>query len=439
MNDDDKLLTIQEAAAFLRTPVATVRFWRSQRVGPLSFKIGRRIHYCCPKSWPGSTSHTVSGDSAITDGAIQSAPRRSLHAGEEGRLVWATSRSVRTGGGGLATATAQTRSTPATSTARSMHSAGLTRSPLRRCAATTSIRRPRAPPWPNGVRHGSTDIAPAARRLSARPRSTWLIIVEFGSYALSAVKPSDVKAWTARLSVGGSRGLLRLRPARAAVAAHERRCARRSDCPEPCSRRTSPGTGSQRPYVASHRAVWMLHDAVAARTSAAILLGAFVGLRLAEACRASARRRRLHARRRIACGSVAGRALKSEISKTPVPIPTARAPLWRPVIGDGTTIVTTRPDARPGRGRSSARFVSARRVPGLPPEFRFHDLRHYFASLLIADGLDVKVVQARLRHASAKTTLDVYGHLWPDKDAASRAAVAAAITAHQQRAEHFTL
>ena len=45
MNDDDKLLTIQEAAAFLRTPVATVRFWRSQRVGPLSFKIARRIHY----------------------------------------------------------------------------------------------------------------------------------------------------------------------------------------------------------------------------------------------------------------------------------------------------------------------------------------------------------------------------------------------------------
>lgn len=57
--------------------------------------------------------------------------------------------------------------------------------------------------------------------------------------------------------------------------------------------------------------------------------------------------------------------------------------------------------------------------------FRFHDLRHYFASLLIASGLDVKVVQARLRHASAKTTLDTYGHLWRDRDDSSRAAVAA--------------
>jgi integrase len=64
-----------------------------------------------------------------------------------------------------------------------------------------------------------------------------------------------------------------------------------------------------------------------------------------------------------------------------------------------------------------------RTLPGLPPGFRYHDLRHDFASLLIASGADVKVVQARLRHASAKTTLDTYGHLWPDSDDSTRAAV----------------
>jgi integrase len=48
-------------------------------------------------------------------------------------------------------------------------------------------------------------------------------------------------------------------------------------------------------------------------------------------------------------------------------------------------------------------------VDGLSAGFRFHDLRHYFASLLIASKADVKVVQDRLRHASAKTTLDTYG------------------------------
>jgi integrase len=60
---------------------------------------------------------------------------------------------------------------------------------------------------------------------------------------------------------------------------------------------------------------------------------------------------------------------------------------------------------------------------GLPAGFRYHDLRHYFASLLIANGADVKIVQARLRHGSAKTTLDTYGHLWPDKDESTMAIV----------------
>jgi integrase len=66
-------------------------------------------------------------------------------------------------------------------------------------------------------------------------------------------------------------------------------------------------------------------------------------------------------------------------------------------------------------------------VPGLPDGFRFHDLRHYLASLLIASGADVKVVQARVRHASAKTTLETYGHLWPDADESTRAAVGAVL------------
>jgi integrase len=49
----------------------------------------------------------------------------------------------------------------------------------------------------------------------------------------------------------------------------------------------------------------------------------------------------------------------------------------------------------------------------LPGGFRYHDLRHYLASLFIASGLDVKVVQTRLRHASAMTTPNTYGHMWP--------------------------
>src|SRR5215467_2368816 len=46
-------------------------------------------------------------------------------------------------------------------------------------------------------------------------------------------------------------------------------------------------------------------------------------------------------------------------------------------------------------------------------------------------GADVKTVQARLRHASAKTTLDTYGHIWPDRDESTRAVVDAVLTAYR--------
>jgi len=71
--------------------------------------------------------------------------------------------------------------------------------------------------------------------------------------------------------------------------------------------------------------------------------------------------------------------------------------------------------------------VSTHKVRHRPAGFTFHDLRHYLASLLIASGADIKTVQARLRHASASTTLDTYGHLWLDADESTRAAVGAAI------------
>src|SRR5262249_34279233 len=65
-------------------------------------------------------------------------------------------------------------------------------------------------------------------------------------------------------------------------------------------------------------------------------------------------------------------------------------------------------------------------LDGLVP----HALRHTAASLAIATGADVKVVQQMLGHKSATMTLDLYGHLFDDRlddvagalDAAARAA-----------------
>jgi integrase len=54
--------------------------------------------------------------------------------------------------------------------------------------------------------------------------------------------------------------------------------------------------------------------------------------------------------------------------------------------------------------RPTVRAVGARRGTG------FHELRHFYASLLIRHGESVKTVQRRLGHATAAETLDTYAH-----------------------------
>jgi integrase len=55
------------------------------------------------------------------------------------------------------------------------------------------------------------------------------------------------------------------------------------------------------------------------------------------------------------------------------------------------------------------------------PRLRFHDLRHTFASLLIAQGASVVFVSRQLGHASPKITLDTYAHLFDHAEHAERA------------------
>lgn len=47
---------------------------------------------------------------------------------------------------------------------------------------------------------------------------------------------------------------------------------------------------------------------------------------------------------------------------------------------------------------------------------RFHDLRHTHATLLIANGIDMKTVSSRLGHSTISTTLNIYTHPLSEND-----------------------
>ncbi|MFF8829121.1 tyrosine recombinase XerC [Streptomyces sp. NPDC015131] len=250
---------------------------------------------------------------------------------------------------------------------------------------------------------------------------------EFGPLPLSSIKPSAVKSWLARLQKEG-------RQPSYVFALHNRLSQIMTDAvhdglvtSNPCSRRTSPGGGKPRPYVATTDQVWQLYEAFEERYRLAVLLGAYAGLRVGEVC--GLRRSDVAFEEREIRPAVQYPAvpLKTEMSREAIPIPDELVGMLpKPVEGEPATVFAHDDSSQVSTWAIERQIRAVRgKVPGLPEGFRFHDLRHYYASLLISEGADVKVVQHRLRHSSAKTTLDTYGHLWPDSDESTRAAVGA--------------
>jgi integrase len=60
---------------------------------------------------------------------------------------------------------------------------------------------------------------------------------------------------------------------------------------------------------------------------------------------------------------------------------------------------------------------------GLPEATRFHDLRHSYAALLIAEGAHPRAIMERLGHSTIQVTLGTYGHLFPSLEESLTAAL----------------
>lgn len=80
-------------------------------------------------------------------------------------------------------------------------------------------------------------------------------------------------------------------------------------------------------------------------------------------------------------------------------------------------------------------FKVAVRRAQLPLSTTTHDLRHHFASVLLAAGESVIAVAERLGHEDAALVLTTYGHLIPGADDRTRKAIDAAWTAEVELAD----
>lgn len=179
-------------------------------------------------------------------------------------------------------------------------------------------------------------------------------------------------------------------------------------------------TGSLMTTKELHRLV----AAASATPAAMILVQASTGLRPGELCG-------------LTVGSVQGFALsvthqpglqplKTPTSVRSVPVPAqAHDALTNAVAGrtdPDTPLFTTRKHGWWSSTTYGEAFNTAVAAAGIR-KFTPHALRHFYASLLIGSGVDVRTVQHRLGHATATETLDTYTHLWNDNPEVTNAAV----------------
>jgi len=175
---------------------------------------------------------------------------------------------------------------------------------------------------------------------------------------------------------------------------------------------------------------------------AGVALGAFAGLRLGEVCGAQVGdigflTRAFDVKRqvqRVVAGEVEVRAPKYGSERTvniPDDLVTVLARQAERTVREAPIrwLFPGETEALPlHRSTANGYWRTARAKVDLP-ELRFHDLRHFFASGLIAAGCDVVTVSRALGHGSAEVTLRVYAHLWPSAEDRTRAAAAGLMAA----------
>lgn len=255
------------------------------------------------------------------------------------------------------------------------------------------------------------------------------ILPTLGDKPLKAVRRSDVqalvKSLTGSLSPGTVRNIHSVAARLFASAVDDRLIAS-----SPCERVTLPKLPDNEVTLPTVQQVQALTDAIEPRYRAAIVMLAGSGLRIGEllglrVADVDFLRRTVRVERQ--------RRPSGELTTPKTSTSMRTVPLGRVVVDELAAHLAAYPsdewlftvaDGGPVPYRRWKR-VWANAASG---ELTTHDLRHFYASALIAGGASVKQVQTVLGHSSATTTLQVYSHLWPGDEDRTRAIVDSALS-----------
>jgi integrase len=257
-----------------------------------------------------------------------------------------------------------------------------------------------------------------------------VVLPRWGDVSLRDVTFEELQEWVSGLSVNGSTrfdgkglGASRVIQAHQVVSQVLKYAVKAKHLP------ADPADGIELPRKPEGEQRYLTHEqlhrlAVASgRFRTLVLLLGYCGLRFGEAAAlrvgdVNVKARRIRVRRSVT--NVTGKGLVEGATKNhgarTVPVPKFLAPLLETEIGDRGETELVFPSRRGGYlsvGEVRWVFDPAAKtvgVDGLTP----HELRHTCASLAIAAGANVKVLQTLLGHKTATLTLDRYGHLFPD-------------------------
>jgi integrase len=115
-----------------------------------------------------------------------------------------------------------------------------------------------------------------------------------------------------------------------------------------------------------------------------------------------------HGRRRIALGPATVALLREHRR-----VQAAERLAWGPAYRQAD-LLFPREDGTAIHPESFAKVFDRRVATSRLPRLSFHGLRHTHASILLAAGVNPKVVSERLGHASVAFTLDIYSHAIPE-------------------------